>query len=365
MADPKAVRETMTKKELIEEYNRLLDLFNREVTAKEEAQSRAGESERDKDREALEVGLAATVDSVLEGAGRLRALVGTTLNDLADQMTQQAEKLERLNRAVALQEGKLRELHQIEHAADIMAKLGSAYGQERARLENEFASQTLELEEAFARRSDELERAHAERRAHLEHEMAEQRARWEREVEETAREREREEADYQYKRERSRRLEEAEHADRIAALEKELRQRKEEQEEELAKREAALRAREVEMSRMAAEVAAFPERLAQAVREAQEEARARAIEELEHRASLAQVERDWEKRSLEQTIAHLQAANQSLEKKLADQAAELREARKQVNAIAEKAVEGASVARLLGAGGQAAEGRAADKARRD
>jgi hypothetical protein len=365
MTYAKQVRETMTKKELIEEYNRLLDQFNRELAAKDEAQSRVREADRTKDREALETGLAATVDSVLEGASRLRALVGTTLNDLADQMTRQAEKLERLNRAVALQEGKLNELHQIEHAADTMAKLAAAYGHERSRLESGFADRTRELEAAFARTSEELERAHAERRAQLEGELAEQRARWEREKEETVREREREEAEYQYERERSRRLAETEHAERKAALEKELRQLREKHEAGWAEREAALRAREQEVARMTAEVAAFPARLERAVEEAREDARARAVEELEHQAALAQVERDWEKRSLEQTIAHLQAANQALEKKLSDQAAELREARKQVNAIAEKAVEGASVARLLSAGGQTAEGRGADKPRRE
>lgn len=365
MTYPKQVKETMTKKDLIEEYNRLLDLFNREVAAREETRSRAGESERGKDREALEVGLSATVDSVLEGASRLRALVGMSLNDLADQMTQQAEKLERLNHAVALQERKLRDLHHVEHAADTMVKLAAAYDHERARLESESADRTRELEDAFARRSEELERAHAERQAQLDQEIAEQRARWEREREETVREREREAAEFRYEQERNRRLEAAEHADRKAALEKELRQLQEEHEGEWAEREADLRAREEEMSRTATEVAAFPERLERAVREAREEARARAIEELEHRTSLAQVERDWEKRALEQTIAHLQEVNHAVEKKLADQATELREARKQVNAIAEKAVEGASVARLLGAGGQAAEGRAADKARRD
>jgi len=365
MANPKEVRETMTKKALIEEYNRLLDQFNQVVAAKEETRSRVREADRTEDQEALEAGLTTTVDSVLEGASRLRSLVGTALNDLADQMTQQAEKLERLNRAVALQNEKLQELHQIEHAADTMAKLAAAYGQEQARLESGFASRSREIEETYAGKSEELERAHAERRAQLEREMAEQRAQWERETEETVRERQREETEFQYERERGRRLEEAEHADRKAALEKELRQLKEQHQAGWAEREAALRAREQEFSRLAAEAAAYPERLEQAVQEAREDARARAIEELEHRATLAQVERDWEKRSLEQTIAHLQGANQALEKKLADQAAELREARKQVNAIAEKAVEGASVARLLGPGGQAADQRTTDKPRRE
>lgn len=98
--------------------------------------------------------------------------------------------------------------------------------------------------------------------------------------------------------------------------------------------------------RLAAEVAQFPERLERAVQEAQ----AQAVKEMEHQAALAQLERDWERRSLEQRIAHLEEANRALEAKLAEQVSELREARKQVNAIAEKAVEGASLARTLAMG---------------
>ncbi len=364
MAQPRQVRETMTKKELIEEYNRLLDQFQREVAAREEAQARRPEAERTRDAEAVQAGLTATVQSVLEGVNGLRSQVGTTLNTLADGLVQQAERLERLNRAVALQEAKLRELHQIEHAADTMSKLATAYAQERSRLEAEFADRVRELEADFARRNEELERTLGERRAALEREMAEQRAQWEREKEETTREREREAAEFEYTRQRTRRQVEEELADRRAALEKELRQKAEEHEARWAEREAALKAREEEVARLEAEVAAFPARLERAVQEAREEARARTQEELGHQAALAQLEREWEKRALEQRIAHLEAVNQALEKKLADQAAELREARKQVNAIAEKAVEGAAVARLLSSGGPA-EGRGGEKPRRE
>jgi len=135
MAYQARIKDTMTKKDLIEEYHRLLDLFNQEVAATKEAQDRVSELERKTDQEALDAGLATTVDSVFEGTSRLRALAGATLNDLADKMAQQAEKLERLNQAVALQEARLKGLHQIEHAADTMAKLAAAYAEEKARLE--------------------------------------------------------------------------------------------------------------------------------------------------------------------------------------------------------------------------------------
>ena len=94
MAEAK-VSQAMKKKEIIEEYNRLLDEFKREAAARKEAESRLSELEKSKDAEALDAGLKATVDSALEGTSRLRTLIGTTLNDLGDKLTQQAERLER------------------------------------------------------------------------------------------------------------------------------------------------------------------------------------------------------------------------------------------------------------------------------
>lgn len=88
-------------------------------------------------------------------------------------------------------------------------------------------------------------------------------------------------------------------------------------------------------------------RLETAVKEARDEAVAEVRKEMEHKASLSDVEREWERKSLEQTISHLQGVNDSLEKKIRELSAELREARRQVNAIAEKAVEGASISKAF------------------
>ncbi len=75
----------MTKRELSEESNCPLDPFNREVAVQEEARSRLRVADRTKHIQPLETGLTATVESVLDGASRLRAPGETTRNDLADQ----------------------------------------------------------------------------------------------------------------------------------------------------------------------------------------------------------------------------------------------------------------------------------------
>jgi len=348
MESPEKVSMSMTKKEIIEEYNYLLDELKEEAAARKEADSRLTELEKKQAREALDAGLETTVGSVLEGTGRLRALVGSTLSGLSDKMSEQAEKLERLNRAVELQESRLKDLHDIEYAVDTMSKLTAAYVEERARAEDEYAVHISKLEEDYATKMEELETAFNDRKTQLERGMEEKQSSWEAQKERAAKERVREQTEYEYDRDRSRRLEEDEYSERRADLGKELRALREEAEKEIAERKAAIGAKEEEFQRMASEIEGFPERLDAAVAQAREQASAEIRTEIGHKAALADAERDWERKSLEQTISHLQEANKSLEKRIQDLASELSAARKQVNIIAEKVVEGASVAKAFG-----------------
>lgn len=337
----------MTKKEIIEEYNRLLDAFNEEASARTEADSRLNELEKKQDREALDAGLQTTVGSILEGAGRLRALMGSTLNELGDKMTEQAERLETVNRAVTLQEARLKDLHEIENAADTMRKLAAAYVEERNRIEAEHAFRVDELERGYSQKAEELERAFNARQAELEQETREARARWEAEEEETAKRREKERAEYEYEQDRSRRLEEDAYAEKRSAVEKELRSLREEAEKEISERETAIQVKEEEFQRMSAEIGGFSERLEAAVLKAREESITDLRTKMEHQTSLSGVEREWERKSMEQTISHLKEVNESLEDKIHGLTAELGEARKQVNVIAGKAIEGASIAKAF------------------
>ncbi len=334
--EPKAVA-SLKKQEIIEEYQHLLEEFQKEAAAREEAERRSGEMERLKDREALDEGLSATVDSVLEGLSRLRALVGSTLSELGDTMTEQAEKAEKLNRSVQLQEDRLKELRDIDVAADTMAKLAAAYDEERRR-----------LEQAHQERMRELETEASHRRAELEREIEESRARWDREQQEAQRSRQQEEEEYRYNRDRARRQEEQDHEEKRAALERQLKQMQQAAEEDIARRRSEIAAREEELEQKTAEIEAFPQRLEEAVQRARDEVRAEMERQAEHERALAQVERDWERKSFEQTIAHLESVNRGLEKKVQELTQDLRETRKQLNSIAERAVEGVSLAKSFG-----------------
>ncbi len=333
---PKAVA-SLKKQEIIEEYERLLEAFREQAAAREEAERRAGQLDRQRDAQALDEGLSTTVESVLDGISRLRTLVNTTLADLGDTMTDQAEKAEKLNRAIRLQETRLQELRDIDVAADTMAKLAGAYEEERRRLEQTYQQRMHDLE-------DQAER----RRTELDHQIEHTRALWEREAEESRRTREQEEEEYRYERDRTRRQEQQAYEDKKAALDRELQELRDTAEQDIARREADIQAREHELAELRAEVDAFPERLEDAVRRARHEVQTELERQVEHERALAQVERDWERKSFDQSIAHLENVNRALENKVQELSEDLRETRKQLNAIAERAVEGVSLAKSLG-----------------
>ncbi len=333
---PKAVA-SLKKQEIIEEYERLLEAFREQAAAREDAERRTGELERRRDAEALDEGLSTTVESVLDGISRLRTLVNTTLADLGDTMTDQAEKAEKLNRTVRLQEARLKELRDIDVAADTMTKLAGAYEEERRRLEH-----------AYHQRAHDLESHAEQRRAELDRAIERTRAEVEREAQETQRAREQEAEEYRYNRDRTRRQEQEAYEDKKAALDRELEERRAAAEQDIARREADVQAREHELTELRAAVDAFPDRLEEAVERARGEVQAALEHQAEHERALAQVERDWERKSFEQSIAHLENVNRGLEKKVQELSQDLRETRKQLNAIAERAVEGVSLAKALG-----------------
>jgi predicted nucleic acid-binding Zn-ribbon protein len=122
---------------------------------------------------------------------------------------------------------------------------------------------------------------------------------------------------------------------------------REEAEKEISDRKVAIEEKEQEFQRMASEIEGFPERLEAAVTQAREEASAEIRREMEHKAALIEAEKEGGRKSLEQKISHLQEINGALEKRIQDLASELGAARKQINVIAEKAVEGTSIAKAF------------------
>ena len=149
-------------------------------------------------------------------------------------------------------------------------------------------------------------------------------------------ERDREESEYLYERDRSRKLEEHAYIERKEALEKELEQLQESTRRELAEREAAVKTGEDELKK-----------LNDAIDTARREAATEVTKDCEQKAQLVAVEREGEAKMAAQRIEHLEALIAAQEEKLNHLRSELAGAQKQVNEVAKKAIEGASLTKAF------------------
>ncbi|MFO8071845.1 MAG: hypothetical protein R6V85_08220 [Polyangia bacterium] len=346
------------KQEIIDRYKKLLDAYREAVEQNEESRKQLTELERRLEDQATELADDATVSSVIDNLSKLRGQIGTTLNDLTDQMAGEAEKLETLRRSVATQEKRLKELYDIEAAADALQKLVEAFEERRSRAESDFEALLAELNFELENRKKEGEAQIEEQRANLTAAIEEQRAKWleekarvkrekeERETE-TVRTREREEAEYVYARDRARKLEEDEYEERKKTLEKELAERREAAERDLTARESAVADREKRLDQLESEVAGFPERLEREVERARSRTAAELRDKAAHDARIVEVEHSWEKKNLEQRIAHLEQLVAERDQKIEKLGRDLAAAGDQVNEVAKKAIEGASLNRAF------------------
>ncbi len=237
-----------------------------------------------------------------------------TLSSLTERFTGEVKLLEDVRNAVALEQLELERLH----SRDVVA------------------SSTEELLEDYRRRKAALE---AELKARQEEWQAQQdlRARQLREQEEEVkRQRQREKEEYEYQKTLERKKDQDKYEEE-----------KKQRDREWATRDAQLREREQELASLKAEVAKFPAALQAEVAKAVAEAVKAEQEKAKQQMVLVQKDRESDKQvatlriaGLEETLARQSAQLESLQNRLED-------ARAQVREIAVQAIEGASGARAL------------------
>jgi chromosome segregation ATPase len=359
----------MKKAELIEEYERLLDAYSEKVAVAEEAKARQAEAEERAESNAVLAAREATVSGVIEVLGHLRGQVGKTLSDLTEQMVSHADRLTELEVAIEARERRLKELGHMEEAADSLAKLTRAYAERRTDAEAEYDERLKEMTAEFAEKRGSLEEELEARRLELEssleakessfsQELEARRAAWkaersrtERELAEEAEQREkeraREEAEYTYERDRRRKRDEHQYEEHKAAREKELAEKLEAADKDLAERTAAVQGREGEFEELRRQVEAFPKRLSDEVEAAKAAAEEAVRREAAHRAELVAVKHEWSIKVFKEKIEHLEENVAARDIKLDELKAQLNAAFLQMQKIAEKTVEGASMRRAF------------------
>lgn len=313
-----------SKAEILEAYENVVAKQS-EFSSMVPADKRVEEMIKVEEKKLVERASSYTVEGIVKGLADLHVHIGKALGELSEKLTTEAVKLEDLKKAIEIESRSLEEIRDIRVAADALAVLIQEYETKRS-----------SFEEEAARRREEWQREQGEHDA-----MVRQRN------ETLAREREREREEYEYTLSLTRKKERDAYEQEKADLERALKEEKTAHERRFAEREADLAARESELTELRKRAETFQNSLEEAVREAEERVAATVKEKAETAGRILAKEVEGEKKVLELKIANLQELVKKQEAQVESLTKQLADANAEVQAIAVKAIEGASGARTL------------------
>ena len=265
------------------------------------------------------------MDSVAQKITALNSEVSRTLFDLTDKLTAQVDLLARVREAVELERKDLERLHKIDIAAVSVDQLVQDYGRERERLETEIQARRAEWEHET--RTTERERKEAE--------------------EAFRKQRQREGEEYEYKKLLERKKTQDRYEEELRLLEKKNQEQQQELDRNWAEREDGLKEREEELVKLRQQVEELPKRIAAEKEAALAEASRQAAANYEQRIMILQKDAEAEQKVAALQVATLQESVKRQTEHIAALEKALDEAKRQVQDIALKAIEGASGSRAL------------------
>ncbi|MDE2059978.1 MAG: hypothetical protein KGL31_04385 [candidate division NC10 bacterium] len=324
MATPKSpsAKPKRSKAEVKREFEEIVE----EVAAAKEASTAKAEAiVKQKEQDIRQVVSDLTVEGVAQGITGLNVEISRFLSGLSDKLVREVNTLASVREAIALEQTELEKLHKIDVATTALDMLVKEYQQQKEILEVEIAAAKAAWTE-----------------------QDRQRERDQKEYEDTLKkQRQREVEEYEYKKALDRKKAQDKYEEEMRLLEKKNRERQDTLEKSWQSREAELKEKEAAFARLSKEVEEFPGRLQREVQQAV----AGAVQSVErrHEQQIALLAKDAETErrvaalqvtSLQETVSRQLTYIESVEKRL-------EEAKRQVQEIAVKAIEGASGAKAL------------------
>ncbi|MBV8551415.1 MAG: hypothetical protein JOY54_08950 [Acidobacteriaceae bacterium] len=308
------------------EVQREFDAIRRETEgARESANPKNVDAEQRYSAEIRQAVEEISVDSIAQQISAVGGQISRTLMDLTDRMTDEVDQLRRVREAVQLERQELERLHKIDVAATSIDQLVQDYERERERLETEIQTRRSEWEQEA--RTAERERKEAE--------------------EAFRKQRQRENEDFEYKKQLERKKAQDKYEEEVRLLEKKNEERQEELERNWLQRETALKEREEELARLRREVEDLPKRIAAEKEAALADATKQAASNYEQRILILQKDAEAERKVAELQVKTLQDTVKRQTEQITALEKALEEAKRQVQEIALKAIEGASGSKAL------------------
>lgn len=317
-----ASRARKSRSEVQQEFEKIREQAAQE---KSELNPKLEELSRQRETEVKEALKDISTESVAVKISSLGIEISKTLAELSTKLSAETELLISLREAAALERKETEKLHKIDVAATSLDQLLEEYGQKK----REFDEQAAQARAAWNSEESRRELQQKEYEENLKKQ----------------RQREKEEHEYQKAVERKKEQDEWDETQRLQ--ERKNKEKQEALEKTWQARETALKEREDELNRLRKDVAEFPEKsrleIQKAVAEAVKAAEAGHAQELVVLKKDAETEKrlsELKVRTLEETAARQSSQIEGLGQ-------QLEEAKKQVQDIAIKAIEGASGAKAL------------------
>jgi len=331
---PKKLSASNTKKEMLEAYNEVLKQLQQKREVELKPQQRLEEKTV---KEVVSSADALSTDGIVKEIGNLKSEMGKMLAQLSDRLEDGVRTYEGIKKAVAVKEGELQEIYEIEKAASSLAALIEAQEIKRQEFEREMTANKENLGREIQTMRGEWEKDKRLREAEAkERETAE------------AKKREREKEEYRYAFTREQQLAKDQFEDEKARLERDILHTKERMEQELGEREKAVAQREDELNVLRTKAASFPKEMDAAINGAVKEATARVQIEGKNREELLIKEFDGERNVLKTRIESLEQLAKEQSEQIARLSQQLEKAYGQVQDIAVRTVEGSSHSKSLG-----------------
>lgn len=322
MAKTTATRARRSKAETQQEFE---DIRRQAAAERETADARADETARLKEAEVRQAVEGVTVERVIQDLAAVGLHVSKALGDLSARLAEEVGRLSAVREAVAIEQRELERLHRLDVVATTVAQLLQEHEAKRLALQREVA----EARDAWEAESKERERA-------------------DKEFEDTLKkQRQREAEDYEYRKALERKKAQDKYDEDVRLREKQNREKQEALVKSWDERESGLKAQEGEMERLKKEVETFPQRLKQEVDRAIADARRQGAQALEQQLLLASKDAAADTRVAELQIKTHEETIARQAEQIAALQKQMEEAKRQVQDIAVKAIDGASGAKAL------------------
>ncbi|MEH2412363.1 hypothetical protein [Nostoc sp.] len=271
------------------------------------------------------------ISNTIESLEKIQLDFGSYTNELSEQLTTKASKLEEIRRTLEEEIQQLTQLHNLEISDHVLDTVIQAY-----------EDNTKAYQEEYSQRSEVLFQEILEQRNTWGKEQEEQQRAIKKRNENLNKTRQRNASEYKYNLELQRQLETDEYEQEQKALYKQLEELLQETEKQWAEREKAISEREKQFEELKAKVEAFPKDEEAVIKKATEGGKGIADYQAKVKSDLYSKEVEGQKRFYEQRLQSLEQTITNQEMRIKNLSKQLESALKQVQDLAVKAIEGNS-----------------------